>query len=138
MTRKRVVLDTNVMISALLFRGRISRLHALWKERAFAIVASKEIVEEYIKVLAYPKFKLAEREIKALIQEELLSYIESVSIPETSQGVSADPDDDKFLACAQASKADAVVSGDAHLLGLKKVRGCPIITAEKFLKSLGL
>ena len=66
MTHKKIVLDTNVVISALLFRGRVSRLHTLWKEKAFTIVASREIVEEYIKVLAYPKFNLKEEEIKVL------------------------------------------------------------------------
>lgn len=134
MTWKKVVLDTNVVVSALLFRGRISRLHTLWKKRTFVLVASKEIVEEYITVLAYPKFKLTEREIKDLIEEELLPYIESVSVPEDAKGVCADPDDDKFVACALKSNADAIVSGDAHLLSLKKVKRCPIITAEKLLK----
>src|SRR3990172_4193044 len=67
---RRVVLDTNVVVSALLFRGELSRLHALWKRKAFTIVASREIVEEYLRVLAYPKFNLTEKEIRDIIQEE--------------------------------------------------------------------
>jgi len=132
--KKRVVLDTNVVVSALLFRGELSCLHALWKKKAFVIAASREIIEEYIRVLAYPKFKLTEREIEALINEELLPYIEPVTDCEDINGVCQDPDDDKFLACAVAGNVDFIVSGDAHLLSLKKYEGRAIITAEKFLK----
>jgi putative PIN family toxin of toxin-antitoxin system len=133
-SRRNAVLDTNVVVSALLFRGELSRLHALWRKKAFTIAATKEIIEEYVRVLAYPKFKLTEREIEALVHEELLPYIEPVTVSEDIKGVSNDPDDDKFLACAAAAKADFIVSGDAHLLNLKTYKGCPIVTAEKFLK----
>jgi len=131
---KRVVLDTNIVVSALLFRGEVSRLHTLWKKKAFVIAASREIVDEYIRVLAYPKFDLTEREIEEIIREEVLPFIEPVSATEKSLRASADPDDNKFLACAEAAKADFIVSGDAHLLSLKKYKGCPIIRAEQFLK----
>lgn len=134
MTHTKAVLDTNVVVSALLFRGELSRLHVLWRKKAFTIAASREIIEEYIGVLAYPKFKLTEKEIEALVQEELLPYIEPVTVNEATKGISVDPDDDKFLACAEAAKAHFIVSGDAHLLDLKTYKGCPIVTAEKFLK----
>ena len=134
MKNRRVVLDTNVVVSALLFRGEVSLLHALWKKKAFTIVASREIVEEYLRVLVYPKFNLTEKEIRDIIQEELLPYIEPVMVAEELKGVCIDPDDDKFLACAEAAKADVIVSGDEHLLSLKKYKGRPIVTVEKFLK----
>lgn len=134
MSYKRAVLDTNVVASALLFGGELSHLHTLWKKKAFTIVASKEIMEEYIRVLAYPKFNLTEKEIKDIIQEELLPFIEPVAATGKLKGVCVDPDDDKFLACAEASKAGVIVSGDAHLLSLKKYKGCSIVTAEKFLR----
>jgi len=113
-----------------------SRIHTLWKNKSFTIVASREIVEEYLRVLAYPKFNLTEKEIKGIIHEELLPYLEPVSVTEDISGICADPDDDKFLACAEAAKADFIVSGDAHLLDMKKYKGCPIVTAERFLKQL--
>jgi len=134
--KNRAVLDTNVVVSALLFSGKLTRLYALWKKEAFTIAASREIIEEYVRVLAYPKFKLTEREIEALINEELLPYIEPVTVNEDVKGVCEDPDDEKFLACAVAGKADFIVSGDAHLLNLKKYEGCAILTAEEFLKKL--
>ncbi len=134
MKNRRVVLDTNVVVSALLFRGELSRLHALWKRKTFTIAASREIVAEYLRVLAYPKFNLTEKEIRNLIQEELLPYIEPVMAAEKLKAVCADPDDDKFLACAEAAKADVIVSGDEHLLKMKKYKGCPIMTAKTFLR----
>ncbi len=94
-------------------------------------------MEEYIRVLAYPAFNLTEKEIKNIIQEELLPYIEPVVVTEKPKGFCVDPDDAKFLACAEAAKADAIVSGDADILRMKKFKGCPIVTAEKFLKKLG-
>jgi putative PIN family toxin of toxin-antitoxin system len=121
-------------MSALLFRGELSRCHALWKRKAFIIVASGEIVEEYVRFLAYPRFRLTEKEIRDLVHEELLPYVEPVMVNADAKGASEDPDDDKFLACAEAAKADFIVSGDSHLLSLKRYRGCPILTAEKFLK----
>ena len=136
MKRPRAVLDTNVVISALLFKGEVSRLHSLWKERKFTVIASGEMVEEYVKVLAYPKFDLTEREIENIIHEELIPYIEPVTVADKLKGVCVDPDDDKFLACAGAAKADVIVSGDAHLLSMKMFKDCPIVTAEKFLKKL--
>ncbi len=136
MSFKRVVLDTNVVISALLFRGEVSRLHTLWKNKAFIVVASKEMADEYVRVLAYPKFKLTETEIKDIIREELLPYMEAITVTGDMTAICADNDDDKFLSAACVAKADAIVSGDEHLLSLKSYKGCPILTVQKFLKKL--
>ncbi len=134
MRRKRVVLDTNVVVSALLFRGELSRLLTLWKEKSFMIAASREIIDEYIRVLAYPRFKLTEGEIETILQEELLPYIDPVTVSEDVRGACEDPDDDKFLACAVAGRADFILSGDAHLIKMKIYEGCRIITAKEFLR----
>jgi putative PIN family toxin of toxin-antitoxin system len=123
-----------VVVSALLFRGKVSLLHALWKKKAFTIIASKEIVGEHLRVLAYPRFNLTEMEIQDIVREELLPYIEPAEPARTTAGGCKDPDYDKFLACAEATKADFIVSGDAHLLNMKKYKGRHIVTAESFLK----
>lgn len=130
----RAVLDTNIVISALLFKGEVSRIHSLWKKKAFILLASGEMVGEHIRVLAYPKFGLTESEIENIVREELIPYIEPVKIADTMRGSCPDPDDDKFLACAVGGGADVIVSGDSDLLSLKKFKGIPIITAERFLK----
>jgi putative PIN family toxin of toxin-antitoxin system len=65
----RVVLDTNVLVSALLFAGPIGRLVALWRARRIMLLLSKDVFIEYLRVLTYPKFKLSGEEIKAIVEE---------------------------------------------------------------------
>jgi uncharacterized protein len=74
----RVVLDTNAVISALLFSGVSSKLVSLWQKGLITLLLSREILDEYLRVLSYPKFELSETEIKKLIQEEVLPYAEVV------------------------------------------------------------
>jgi hypothetical protein len=73
----RVVLDTNVLVSALLFTGITSEIVPLWKEGAVSLLLSRDILEEYLRVLGYPKFQLSEADIKGLIEEELLLLFKS-------------------------------------------------------------
>ena len=68
----RVVIDTNAFISAVLFEGLTSALLPLWQQRKIRILLSPEILEEYLRVLAYPKFKLSKKEIHFIINRELL------------------------------------------------------------------
>ena len=132
---KRVVLDTNIFISALLFRGKVSGLVNLWKEGKIIPLVSGEMLKEIIKVLAYPKFGLEEGEIESIISEDILPYIETVKITRQIKGVCPDPDDDIFLSCAVNGKADVIVSGDAHLLGLKEFEGIPIFKITRLTES---
>ena len=74
----RIVLDTNAVISALLFRGVSSKLVSLWQNGLITPLLSREVLDEYLRVLSYPKFELSEKEIKELIQEEILPYAEVV------------------------------------------------------------
>jgi uncharacterized protein len=60
----RIVLDTNTVTSALLFSGTASRLVPLWQSRRVVMLISRAILEEYLRVLAYPKFRLSNEEIK--------------------------------------------------------------------------
>jgi len=64
-----------------------------------------------------------------------MPYFEIVTIKDKPQRVSADPSDDKFLHCAASAEADAVISGDRHLLSLKSYRNIPIMTAAEFIKN---
>ena len=72
----RVVLDTNAVVSALLFSGISSELVPLWQKGLITLLLSREILDEYLRVFSYPKFGLSEEEIKQLIQEEILPYAE--------------------------------------------------------------
>ena len=67
----RVVMDTNVVVSALLFGGIPGQLIPLWKSRHIKSLASAEIIDEYIRVMTYPKFKLIEEEIHYLLNFEI-------------------------------------------------------------------
>jgi len=80
----RVVLDTNVLVSAILFTGISSELVSLWQRSAITVLISRVILEKYLHVFSYPKFHLSAAEIKGLIEEELLPYVRSGQSTETS------------------------------------------------------
>lgn len=130
----RVVLDTNVLVSALLFTGTTSELVPLWQKAAITVLLSREILEEYLRVLAYPKFQLSEDEIKALIEEDLLPFVQVIKPGIRVHVVKRDPADNKFLECAVAGKADVLISGDKDLLALRHYRQVRIQTPSRFLE----
>jgi putative PIN family toxin of toxin-antitoxin system len=132
MRLKRVVIDTNVFISALLFGGAVDRIRSLWQNKKFIFLISKEILEEYIKVLAYPKFGLTEKEIKFVIEEELLPFVTTVNVKTRISHIKEDADDDKFLSLAIDGKADYIISGDKHLLDLKEYGSVRITSIREF------
>ncbi len=134
----RVVLDTNTLISALLFSGTASRLVPLWQSRRIAVLVSKEILQEYLRVLAYPKFQLGDHEIRALVEEELLPFAETIRVRRRLAVVRRDPEDDKFLECAVAGRAKHLVTGDRDLRELGSFRGITILTVGEFLERMNL
>lgn len=131
-----VVMDTNVIVSALLFGGVPGELIPLWRAERIQPKASKEIIEEYIRVLAYPKFKLSEEEINFLLYHEILPYFEVVRVKPGRVILRDDPTDDKFIRCAKAGKTNIIISGDQHLLRLKSYGELKILTPTQFLKAL--
>lgn len=131
----RVVLDTNVVLSALLFgRGPMARIRQGWQTGRFTPLASTATATELMRVLAYPKFRLAAGE-----QEELLSdympfvHVVRVPAPPPAGPACRDPDDLPFIHLAVAGRAHALVSGDGDLLALAGTRGlCRVLTAGEF------
>ena len=79
-TLKTVVLDTNILVSALLFRGELSGIVDLWKKGKFIPLLSKETFEEFRTVLEYPKFSLSVEDIRVIIEEEVLPYFDIIEI----------------------------------------------------------
>ena len=132
---KRVVIDTNVLVSALLFGGIPGKLIPLWKEGRILPLCSKGIIEEYLRVLAYPKFKLPEKEIDFILSREILPWFDIVMVPAGRPFVKNDPQDDMFIWCAVEGKADALVSDDDHLLK-SKGSPVPILPVSKFLNMI--
>ncbi len=135
-TVKKVVLDTNVLISALLFKGELAGIVNLWKEGRIVPVLSRETFEEFRRVLGYPKFRLTKEEIRVIVEEEVLPFFEVVETTGKVRGVCKDPDDDKFIACALAAAADFIVSGDKNLCNLSAYKSIKIIQAADILKMI--
>jgi len=129
-----VVIDTNVVISALLFGGTPGELVPLWKEERIKAFISKEIIGEYLRVLAYPRFNLSEKEIDYLLYQEILPYFEITTTKPGPIILEKDPPDDKFIYCAQASGSKIIISGDRHLLSMKKYGQIEIISPAQFIK----
>lgn len=128
----RVVLDTNIIVSAYL-GGTLEAIVVAWKSGKFTLIVSAAIVEEYLLVLKRPKFKLELAEIDDF-SALLLDKAEFVIPLEHVTAVLGDETDNKFLDAAMAGKANLVVSGDGHLLELKTFREISVITAREFLK----
>jgi putative PIN family toxin of toxin-antitoxin system len=130
---RRVVLDTNVLVSALLFTGELSKMVDLWHRGEVVPLISRETFDELRAVLGYPKFSLVPEEIQSIIENEILPYFEVVEIKENVRGVCRDPEDDKFLACALSGAAHFILSGDKDLTDLKSYKTIKIIKASEFL-----
>jgi putative PIN family toxin of toxin-antitoxin system len=130
----RVVLDTNVLISALLFKGELSRIVRLWQEGKILPIISKETFDKLMAVLEYPKFSLSHAEIKSIIEHEIIPFFEVVNVSEHVRGACRDPGDDKFISCAISANADFIVTGDKDLFDLKKYQSVRIIQAAEFIK----
>ncbi|NIM96725.1 MAG: putative toxin-antitoxin system toxin component, PIN family [candidate division Zixibacteria bacterium] len=133
---RRVVIDTNVVISALLFGGTPGKLLPLWKSGRIQPLASKEMIDEYLRALAHPKFQLSEEEINFILYQEILPYFEPVKAKPGRVIIRDDPSDDKFIRCAQSGKALIIISGDEHLIALKSYRNIRILSPFQFLDEL--
>ena len=115
------MLDTNVLLSALLFaNGRLSWLRPCWQRGALITVVAEPTVREFLRVLAYPKFRLNPADQERLL-EDLLPWCESLTgpIPTSSHRV-RNPHDQVFLDLALAAATPVLVSGDADLLVLQE------------------
>lgn len=135
----RVVLDTNLVLSALLFsNGRLAALRLGWQSVRFVPLVSAATTTELLRVLACPKFKLSTDDQQQLLAD-YLPCCQSVRMPQRSPRLPQcrDPDDQMFVELAEAGKADLLVTGDKDLLALAADFKRPIVTAEEFLRRLG-
>ena len=127
----RVVLDTNVFISAIL-GGKLSVFLDEWRAGQFTLLVSEAIIREYFDVINRPKFRFTAAEI-TIIRDYLLRTAEFVTPTQTVTAVEADPSDNKFLEAALAGRAICVVSGDKHLLNIGSFQDIEILTAYDFI-----
>lgn len=131
----RVVLDTNVVLSALVFaRGRLAPIRQAWQQSRCYPLVSTTTTAELMRALRYPKFNLSVEEQGELLAD-YLPYCATVRIPTKPPKTPPcrDPFDIPFLQLALVGKADHLVTGDKDLLSLADTFACSIITAEQFL-----
>lgn len=134
----RVVIDTNLILSALVFvQGRLTALRLAWQNQRIQPLISKETAGELIRVLNYPKFKLSTDDQQELLAD-YLPYCLSITIPIPPPKTPdcRDVFDLPFMQLALAGQADFLITGDQDLLTLADAFSCPILTADQFLKTL--
>ena len=132
----RIVIDTNVLISAALSpAGCPAQIISLWEEKVFEVLVSKPILAEFRRVFHYPHLPFPPEKISTSLR--LIQHIAVLVEPvEELAVVSADPHDDTFIACAVTGHAAYLVSGDEHLLVLKEYRGIPILSPALFMAAV--
>ncbi len=140
-TAVRVVLDTNVVLSALVFRaGAAGQVRLAWQRGLVLPLASTATVQELVRVLAYPKFRLSKAEQDELLAD-YLPYVKTVRIPQPPPTVPDCRDvlDLPFMYLAVAGKAQVLVSGDRDLLAIaaefERKSSCPIMPLDIFCKT---
>lgn len=133
---QRVVLDTNVVLSALLFgTGRLAWVRHAWQRQQLQPLVCKETVNELLRVLAYPKFKLSPAEQRDLLAD-FLPCTDVVELPTPWPALPAcrDEKDQVFLVLAEVGKADALVTGDEDILAMREVFPGRIVTADELAR----
>ena len=133
MKHHRIVLDTNVLISAILFGGPPREALKLVISGTVDCSLSLAILDELRDVLQRPKFKFSPEQSFNVV-EELHAACEIINPMVKINVITEDPDDNKILECAVAAKPTFIVSGDRHLLDLVEFRGIKILTPTAYLK----
>lgn len=135
----KLVLDTNILVSAFFWEGNEAELFRKIERGEALLFVSKEILQEIEEVIKRPKFKKVMNTV-GLTPDQIIQKIISVSRivigPKLRISVCRDKEDNKFLECAENAKAHFIISGDKDLLSLKKYKNIKIVTTSKILKLL--
>lgn len=130
----KVVLDTNVLVSGLLFGGVPGRILTAWSAGAIRLVISPPILDEYRRVgLELSKGREPLESMLEALLAMLTVHAVLVDAPPLDERVGEDPDDEMFLAAALAANASLIVSGDKHLLRVSGWRGIEVLKARSFV-----
>ena len=127
-----IVLDTNVLISAIVFGGRPREVLEKVISGAFVMAISTEMLDEFQGVLEGRKFRYPGAIVRTIVNE-LLAVSELVRPAMKVQVIKADPADNRILECALESRVVCIVTGDRHLLELGQFEGIPILDVATFL-----
>ena len=132
-----LVMDSNIYISAILFGGKPRLIIEAALSGQVRLAISSPILEEIQDVLSGSKFRFPSAAAREIVIE-IAVLAKTVEAAERVTLIADDPDDDRILECALASGADAIVSGDDHLLRLENFRGIPILNAAACLEKYRL
>ncbi len=135
----RAVIDTNVVVSAFVFRtGTLAWLREAIVNNRLIPLVSDETLAELMRVLAYPRFRLTVEDRENIIVH-YMEHAEAIKQPRTRARLPRcrDPDDEMFIRLAYAAKADAIVTGDEDLLSIAPDSSIPILTPVAFRKMMG-
>ena len=130
----RIVIDTNIVASAIFFDGRPRQLLELLLQRELSAYVCRDIVEEYQETIEYLKRKYPNKPITV----PLTQIIAACNMVEPTSVVKAcrDPDDDKFIACALDSRSLYIVSGDKDLLAVRQYQDVRVVTVAEFFSDI--
>tara|TARA_Y100000310_G_C20327991_1_gene643907 strand:+ start:213 stop:644 length:432 start_codon:yes stop_codon:yes gene_type:complete len=131
----KVVIDTNTLISAMGWKDSKPRKiidGCLYKK--WILVESMDLLKEFIKVIQRPKFDFISEEDKKEFLINLMNIYEFVEPKKKLELIKDDPDDNIVLECALEGNVDYIISGDEHLLELKKFENIRIVSANDFLE----
>lgn len=129
----RIILDTNVFISGIFFSGPPSQILKAWRNQAFQILLSREILDEYRQVAEALASKFPTVDILPII-ELVTIHSQLVDVHGFHISVCEDPDDNKFFECAVAGKCQTIVSGDKHLLKVSGFQGIMVLKPKDFVE----
>ena len=130
-----VVLDTNVFVSGIHWKGLSEKILNAWLDNRFEIIYSTSMIDELLRVLK--DFKISMTEDDTRWWDNSIHQKATIVFPsERISAVKDDPDDNKFIEAAVAGNAKYIVSQDKHLLRLKKFRDIEIINPDDFLRIL--
>lgn len=132
------VIDSNCLISALIFKGGKSAiLRELWQNQSFIPIACKQTILEFLKILHYPKFALSQDEINLVIYD-YLPWVKNVVLPATLPELTdlRDPNDAVFIHLTTYAKADALITDDRDILDYGKTHPeVPVVSLGDFIKN---
>jgi putative PIN family toxin of toxin-antitoxin system len=130
-----VVIDTNVVLSGILFGGKPKQVLEMALSGSIQLAISESLLNELRGILQRPKFELSAQLVQTIVSE----YASTANWIEPSEHFNVvvdDPSDNHFIDCAVAAKADYLITGDRHLLSLDTFRMIKIVSADNFINIL--
>lgn len=128
---RNIVVDTNVLISAYLWKGKPRQALQLIRSGGFQLLFCRQTIDELVRVFSL-KFSLDTSDMYRII-EDIRSMGKAIVVLSAERPITADPTDNIFVNLALDGKADLIISGDSHLLRLKGFRNIRVVTVVEFL-----